>query len=233
MTGSPNIDAVIFDLDGVLIDSEGVWAAVRREFTENHGGHWEPDAQQRMMGMSAPEWATFMHRDLGVAPEPDEIVARVVVAMSSRYQERLPLLPGAVDAVERTATRWNLGLASSANRPLIDLVLEQSGLGMCFAVTLSTEEVRQGKPAPDAYLEVAGRMNVDPGRCAGVEDSTNGIRALRAAGMRTIAVPNREFPPDADVLDSADAVLTNLDQLTFEVIDPATPFRSSGLEANG
>jgi HAD superfamily hydrolase (TIGR01509 family) len=220
MTGSPNIDAVIFDLDGVLIDSESVWADVRRELTENHGGHWEPDAQQRMMGMSAPEWATFMHRDLGVALEPDEIVTDVVAAMSSRYRERLPLLPGAIDAVERTASRWNLGLASSANRPLIDLVLEQSGLGACFAVTRSTEEVRHGKPAPDAYLEVAGRMNVDPGRCAGIEDSTNGIRALRAAGMRTIAVPNRAFPPDADVLESADEVLTDLDQLTFKVIDP-------------
>jgi HAD superfamily hydrolase (TIGR01509 family) len=222
MTGSPNIDAVIFDLDGVLIDSEGVWDDVRREFTENHGGHWEPDAQRTMMGMSSPEWASYMHRDLGVAVEPDEIVAGVVAAMSSRYRDRLPFLPGAREAVGRVAGRWDLGLASSANRPLIDLVLDQSGLGASFAVTLSTEEVGRGKPAPDAYLEVARRLAVDPGRCAGVEDSTNGIRALRAAGMRAIAVPNRAFPPDADVLGSADAVITDLRQLTFDVVDPAT-----------
>jgi HAD superfamily hydrolase (TIGR01509 family) len=216
-----SIQAVIFDLDGVLIASEAVWAEVRRQFTLEHGGHWKPDAQQAMMGMSSPEWADFMQHDLGVALEPKQIVAGVVAEMSRRYRRQLPLLPGAAAAVSNLANRWPLGLASSANRPLIDLVLDESGLAVYLAETLSTEEVGRGKPAPDVYLEVARRMGVDPQRCAGVEDSANGIRALRAAGMRTIAVPNRDFPPDGAVLDSADAVLSDLGQLTFEVIDPS------------
>jgi beta-phosphoglucomutase-like phosphatase (HAD superfamily) len=215
-----NVHAVIFDLDGVLISSEGVWAEVRRQFALSHAGHWEPDSQRTMMGMSSAEWAAFMHEDLGVALEPGEIVAGVVREMSARYRRHLPLLPGAVEAVRRTAGRWPLGLASSANRPLIDLVLEESRLAPYFVVTLSTEEVGRGKPAPDVYLEVAGRMGIDPGCCAGIEDSSNGLRALRAAGMRAIAVPNRDFPPDAEALALANAVVQGLDQLTLDVIDP-------------
>jgi HAD superfamily hydrolase (TIGR01509 family) len=173
-----------------------------------------------MMGMSSTEWAGHMHDELGVGPAPGEIVAGVVAELADRYRRHLPLLPGAVAAVGRLAARWPLGLASSANRPLIDLVLDLSGLGASFAVTRSTEEVGRGKPAPDVYLDVAGRLGVDPRRCAGVEDSTNGLRALRAAGMRAIAVPNRDFPPDADALAAADVVLTGLDGLTPAVVDP-------------
>jgi HAD superfamily hydrolase (TIGR01509 family) len=212
------IQAVIFDLDGVLIASEEVWAEVRREFALSHAGHWEPDSQRTMMGMSSAEWAAFMHDDLGVALAPEEIVAAVVAEMSTRYRHHLPLLPGAREAVHRLGRRWPLGLASSANRPLIDLVLDESRLAPCFAATLSTEEVGRGKPAPDVYLEVSRRMGVDPRRCAGVEDSSNGLRALRAAGMRSIAVPNPDFPPDNEALASADAVVPRLDQLTAEVI---------------
>jgi HAD superfamily hydrolase (TIGR01509 family) len=204
----------------VLIDSENVWADVRRQFTTEHGGQWAPDAQRRMMGMSSLEWAAFMHDELGVALEPDEIIAGVVDEMASRYRSRLPLLPGASDAVRRIADRWPLALASSANRPLIDLVLDEADLAACFAVTLSTEEVGRGKPAPDVYLEAARRLAVAPERCAGVEDSSNGLRAVHAAGMRVIAVPNRDFPPDADALALADVVLSDLSELTVDVIDP-------------
>jgi HAD superfamily hydrolase (TIGR01509 family) len=218
--GSLNIQAVVFDLDGVLIDSENVWADVRRQFTTEHGGRWAPDAQRRMMGMSSPEWAAYMHDELGVALEPGEIIAGVVDEMASRYRTHLPLLSGASDAVRRLAARWPLALASSANRPLIDLALDEAALTACFAVTLSTEEVGRGKPAPDVYLEAARRLAVSPERCAGVEDSSNGLRALDAAGMRVIAVPNRDFPPDADALALADVVLSDLAELTIDVIDP-------------
>lgn len=171
------------------------------------------------MGMSSTEWAAFMHDELGVASAPGQIIDGVVGDMAARFREQLPIVPGAQAAVRRLASRWPLGLASSANRPLIDLVLDEAGLTSCFAVTLSTEEVTRGKPAPDAYLEVTRQMGAEPGRCAGIEDSTNGLRALKAAGLRTIAVPNREFPPSADALASADAVISNLDELTFAVID--------------
>jgi HAD superfamily hydrolase (TIGR01509 family) len=219
------IDAVIFDMDGVLIDSESTWAEVRRQFTLDHGGRWEHGTERKMMGMSSPEWATFMHEDLGVDLDADEIVDAVVEEMTKRYRERVPLLPGAVDAVRRLAERWPLGLGSSANRPLIDFVLTETGLAASFAETLSTEEVAHGKPAPDVYLEVARRLGVAPERCAGVEDSTNGIKALAAAGMRIIAIPNKEFPPDADVRASADIVISGLDELTLDVIDWPGPHR--------
>jgi HAD superfamily hydrolase (TIGR01509 family) len=215
------IEAVIFDLDGVLIDSEGVWADVRRRFTLAHGGHWPPGAQETMMGMASAEWAAFLRTKLGVALTDDEIVGGVVADMAARYRQRVPLLPGAPDAVRRLAERWPLGLASSANRPLIDLVLATAELAACFSVTLSTEEVGRGKPAPDVYLEAARRLGAAPDRCAGVEDSTNGLLALRRAGMRVIAVPNRDFPPDGEALAGADVVLDTLAQLTADVVDPA------------
>jgi HAD superfamily hydrolase (TIGR01509 family) len=213
------IDAVIFDMDGVLIDSERTWAEVRRAFALEHGGRWDDDTDRKIMGMSSPEWATVMHSELGVSPDPDEIVDGVVKEMTKRYRKSVPVLPGAIDAVRRLAERWPLGLASSANRPIIDLVLEEMDVATSFTATLSTEEVPHGKPAPDVYLAVAERLDVAPERCAGVEDSTNGIKALAAAGMRVIAVPNKDFPPEPDVLASADVVISTLDELTPRAID--------------
>jgi HAD superfamily hydrolase (TIGR01509 family) len=219
------IDAVIFDMDGVLIDSERTWAQVRREFALEHGGRWDDDTDRKIMGMSSPEWATFMHSELGVSPDADKIVDGVVQEMTKCYRDHVPVLPGAVDAVRRLAERWPLGLASSANRPIIDLVLEEMDLAMSFTATLSTEEVAHGKPAPDVYLAVAERLGVAPERCAGVEDSTNGLKALAAAGMHVIAVPNKDFPPDPDVLESADLVISTLDDLTPRAIDSSAPRR--------
>jgi HAD superfamily hydrolase (TIGR01509 family) len=210
----------VFDLDGILVDTEPLWADAKLEVTEAHGGRWRPQAPVEMLGMSGPEWAAFMHDELGVASALGQIIDGVVGDMAARFREQLPIVPGARAAVRRLASRWPLGLASSANRPLIDLVIHEAGLTSCFAVTLSTEEVTRGKPAPDAYLEVTRQMGAEPGRCAGIEDSTNGLRALKAAGLRTIAVPNREFPPSAEALASADAVISNLEELTFDVIDP-------------
>jgi HAD superfamily hydrolase (TIGR01509 family) len=214
------IDAVIFDLDGVLVDSEPLWEEVRRSFTTANGGRWSADAQKTMMGMSSGEWAHFMAATLGVAlPEP-EIVRGVVDDMAARYREGVPLLPGAVATVHRTAARWPLGLASSANRPLIDIVLRVTGLEAYFDATVSSEEVAHGKPAPDVYLEVSRRLGVSPTHCAAIEDSTNGLLAARAAGMRVVAVPRAAFPPDPDVLASADAIVPDLAGLEAGVIDP-------------
>jgi HAD superfamily hydrolase (TIGR01509 family) len=168
--------------------------------------------------MSSVEWSRYMADELGVRAEPEEISAEVVRRMLARYAERLPLVDGAVEAVERMAARWPLGVASSSNRELIDAVLELSGLAPFFRATVSSEEVARGKPAPDVYLEAARRLGVDPRRAAAVEDSHSGIRSARAAGMRVVAIPNASYPPDEDALAEADVVLASLDELTPDVV---------------
>jgi HAD superfamily hydrolase (TIGR01509 family) len=219
------IDGVTFDLDGVLVDSEPLWEDVRRRFAVTHGGRWEADAQRTMMGMSSGEWAQFMRQRLGVELPEREIVAGVVDDMAARYRDGVPLLPGAVEAVRRMAARWPLGLASSANRPLIDIVLATTGLDVYFAATVSSEEVPRGKPAPDVYLEVSRRLGVDPSHGAAIEDSTNGLLSALAAGVRVIAVPRVDFPPDPEVLAQADAAIPDLGALSVEVVDPAVRAR--------
>jgi HAD superfamily hydrolase (TIGR01509 family) len=213
-----SIDAVVFDLDGVLIDSEQVWDDVREELARERGGRWHERAQADMMGMSSTEWSRYMHDVIGLAEPPEEINAEVVRRMEARYAEHLPLVEGAVDAVKRLAGTFRLGLASSSNRPLIELVLKRAGLADLFEATVSSEEVEQGKPAPDVFREAARRLGVAPERCAAIEDSGNGIRAAHAAGMRVIAIPNRRYPPPAEALSLADVVLPSLAELTPEVV---------------
>jgi HAD superfamily hydrolase (TIGR01509 family) len=214
------IRAVIFDLDGVLIDSEQVWDTAREQLTKELGGRWHAGAQRDMMGMSSLEWSRYMHEDLGIDLPPQEISDEVVRRLQRLYRERLPLLPGAREAVERLAARWPLAVASSSNRPLIELVLGLAGIADRFRVTVSSEEVPRGKPAPDVYLEAARRLGVDAGDCAAIEDSEKGLLSARSAAMRVIAIPNREFPPGDEALAAADVVLDSLAQLTPDVVDP-------------
>jgi HAD superfamily hydrolase (TIGR01509 family) len=208
------IAAVIFDLDGLLVDSEPVWDEVRKEFTEENGGGWHENAQRDMMGMSSVEWSRYVHDRLGVQLEPERISQEVADLVADTYRERLPLLPGAVEAVRRLAAEWPLGLASSSNRHVIDLVLDLAEIAGCFQATVSSEEVPAGKPAPDVYLEAARRLGVEAAACAAIEDSTNGMRSAHAAGMGVIAVPNRDFPPERDALELADVALDSLEELT-------------------
>jgi HAD superfamily hydrolase (TIGR01509 family) len=212
------IEAVVFDLDGLLIQTEELWHEVREGLARDRGGRYDAEAQRAMMGMSSPEWSRYMHEHLGVPEPPEQIAAEVIARMAARYREHLPLIEGAVDAVERIAACWPLGLASSSNRPLIDLVLHLSGLDRLFRATVSSEEVERGKPAPDVYLAACRLLGVTPARAAAVEDSHAGIRSAKAAGMRTIAIPNRRFPPGEDALAEADVVLDSIAELTPEVV---------------
>jgi HAD superfamily hydrolase (TIGR01509 family) len=212
------IQAVVFDMDGVLIESEEVWDAVREQYVRERGGRYNAAIQRSMMGMNSREWSRHLHEAAGVPDEPDEINREVVRRMLAAYREHLPLIPGAVDAVRRLAARFPLGLASSSNRELIDTVLDVAGLADCFAATVSSEEVAHGKPAPDVYLEAARRLDVRPERCAAVEDSHGGIRSAKAAGMRVIAIPNPSYPPDDEALELADVVIRSLDELTADVV---------------
>ena len=207
------IEAVIFDLDGVLIDSEQAWASAREQLVRDRGGTWRSDAVRAMMGMSSPEWSRYMHEQLGVALAPEQIALEVVRDLERLYREHLPLMPGAREAVASLASRWKLGLASSANRPIIELVLDLADMREFFAATVSSEELAHGKPAPDVYLEASRRVETPPSRCAAVEDSTNGLRAAASAGMLVVALPNRDFPPTGAALSLADAVIGSLDEL--------------------
>jgi HAD superfamily hydrolase (TIGR01509 family) len=199
------LDAIIFDLDGVLIDSEQLWSSAREQVAREHGGTWTATATRAMMGMSSREWSRYMHDELHVEMTP--------------YGEGLPLLPGAVDAVAALRVRWRLGLASSANREIIALVLELADLARLFDATVSSEEVAHGKPAPDVYLEAARRLGARPAHCVAVEDSTSGLRAAAGASLTVVAIPNRHFPPEEDALRLADVVVDSLDELRPELID--------------
>ncbi|HLB18399.1 MAG TPA: HAD family phosphatase [Gaiellaceae bacterium] len=215
------IDAVVFDLDGVIIDSEELWDEVREDLARERGGRWSAQAQADMMGMSSTEWSRYLHEVVGLPEPPGEISREVVERMLARYSESLPLVDGAVDAVKRLAAHWRLAVASSSNRELIDRVLEVSGLAPYFEVTVSSEEVGRGKPAPDVYLEAARRLGVDAARSVAIEDSASGIRSAHAAGMHVVAIPNRAFPPPADVLTLASVVLESIEELDPEVVTAA------------
>jgi HAD superfamily hydrolase (TIGR01509 family) len=213
------IEAVVFDLDGVIVDSEQVWDDVREAYTREAGGTYTASATRDMMGMSSVEWSRYMAESLGVPGTPEEINAAIVERMLERYGEAPPLIPGAVDAVRRCAARWPLAVASSSNPELIEVVLDAAGLHDVIPVVVSSQEVARGKPAPDVYVEAARRLGVDPHACAAVEDSHNGIRSAKAAGMRVIAIPNPHFPPDPEALAHADIVLRSIAELTVAVIE--------------
>jgi HAD superfamily hydrolase (TIGR01509 family) len=216
------IEAVVFDMDGVLVDSEHIWDQVREQLARERGGRWSDRAQADMMGMSSVEWSRYMHDVIGLAEPPEKISDEVVRRMQARYERDLPVVPGAVAAVRRLAGAYRLGVASSSNRPLIDAVLSVTGLAPLFEATVSSEEVARGKPEPDVYLEAARRLDVEPARAAAIEDSTNGIRSARAAGLRVIAIPNRRYAPPDDALALAHVVLSSLDELTRNVVSAGT-----------
>lgn len=211
--------AVVFDLDGVLLDTEEIWDEVREALVGERGGRWSGRAQADMMGMSSREWSRYMHDELGLAEAPEEISAEVVGRMLERYRRRLPLIDGALAAVERLAARCPLALASSSNRELIDTFVQETALEQIFRVTVSSEEVGRGKPAPDVFLEAARLLGVDPRSCTAVEDSSSGLLAARAGGMRVVAIPNRAFPPSEEALAAADVVLERVGELTAAVVE--------------
>ena len=210
-------DAVIFDLDGVLVDSERIWNGAKEALVRETGGVWRDEAPHVMMGMSSVEWAAYLHEELGVPMDVEAINRDVVGRMQDTYRRSLPLLPGAGEAVRALGERWPLALASSSNREVIDLVLELSKFR--FGVTVSSEEVARGKPAPDVYLAAASGLGVAPERCVAIEDSSNGLRSAAAAGMTVIAVPNPHYAPAPDALELAAATVPVVGDVTPELVE--------------
>ena len=208
------VEAVVLDLDGVLVDSDHIWHEVREGLARERGGRWTDRSEADMMGMSSTEWSHYLHEVVGLAETPRELNDEVMWRMLDRYSRELPLIDGAVDAVRRLRTTFRLAVASSSNRELIEAVLDAAALADLFEVTVSSEEVPRGKPAPDVFLAAAQRLGVAPERSAAIEDSANGIRAAHGAGMRVIAIPNRRYPPAAEALELADAVLDSITGLS-------------------
>lgn len=212
------IEAIVFDLDGVLLDSERIWDRARREVVGGHGGHWREEATAAMQGMSSTEWSEYLRTALGVPLSPKDISGLVVENVLGHYGRELPLVPGSTAAVRRMR-RWPLAVASSSNRQVIDRVLEMAGLEDTFEATVSSEEVARGKPHPDVYLEAARRLGRSPRRLLAVEDSANGLRSALSAGMTVVAVPNAAYPPPTEVLQRSALVLEGLDGLTVEAVE--------------
>jgi HAD superfamily hydrolase (TIGR01509 family) len=212
------IEAVVFDLDGVLVDSEPVWEQVRRQVVAESGGTWAPDAQSRLMGMSTAEWARYLSEDLGVGLPADKVAALVVDRMAERYRDELPLLPDAAEAVRRMAAHWTIGIASASPPRLIGAVMEAASIRAYVTAAMSADQVARGKPAPDIYLAVTDRLGIAPERCVAVEDSTNGLRSAAAAGLTVIAVPRPAYPPEPSALGLARLVLPSLSGLTHEAV---------------
>ena len=214
------MEAVVFDMDGTLTDTESTWDVVRRSLADEDGVPWPEGATQAMMGMSTQEWSAYLVEVVGLRGTPEQAARRTIEGLQKIYRTELRVLPGAPEAIARIGSRWRLGLASSSPRLLIDQAAAAMGVLDRFATTMSTEELHDGagKPAPDVYLEVCLRLGVEPQRAVAVEDAPNGIRAAHAAGMKVVAIPPHFHPPTPDVLALADVVIDSLDELTSDLV---------------
>ncbi|HEU4673163.1 MAG TPA: HAD family phosphatase [Candidatus Limnocylindrales bacterium] len=225
-------EAVIFDLDGVLVDSEIWWDDARRDWAAEHGRPWTEDDRRAVMGANGREWSRTMRERLGLDVAPESIEAGVVARVVARYRtEGPPRIDGAVEAVEATAELVPVAVASSAHRDVIAAAIAGLGLGDRFTAVVSSDEVARGKPAPDVYFETARRLGVAPEQIVVVEDSYNGVLAARAAGMLVILVPNATIPPAPGAVEAADVVLGSIRELDPSALGigaPAGPDRGGG-----
>ena len=215
-------EAVIFDLDGVLLDSEQRWndgqGGTRhrdRRHLARRGG--AGDDGHELAASGRPICATSS----ACRGRPSASTARSCAAWRRATRRGCRCCPARSSASAPWPTRWPLGLASSSNRELIDLFLDVAGVRDLFRATVSSEEVARGKPAPDVYLEAAEGVGVDPRRCVAIEDSENGMRAAHAAGMTIVAVPNPHYPPDGEALALAAATVEVPGEITPELVASA------------
>jgi len=212
------VRALLFDLDGVLIDSEPVWERVRRDFVEKYHRTWSAEVQRSMMGVRTTVWSATLSELLGGGLAPESVADAVIGEMAATYRSALPLIGGATEVVRSLSGQYPMGLASGSPRVLIDLVLELAGLTDCFRCVLSTDEISRGKPMPDPYLELARRLDFEPADCVAIEDSTNGLLSALAAGTRVIALPRVDRMPGAEVLERAAVVLGDISELTPQLL---------------
>ncbi|MET3806253.1 HAD superfamily hydrolase (TIGR01509 family) [Nakamurella sp. UYEF19] len=207
--GPVRFGGVIFDLDGVVADTEHLWDASWAACSVAAGQPWGHADSETLLGLSVPEWSAELARRNGDhSPEGAIRAAKFCIdyILSAIDDGRGELMDGGRELVEYAAARGPIALATSSARPIIDHLLTRNGLAGMFSATVSSAEVPRGKPSPDVYQEAARRSGLDTGPAIGIEDSSNGIRSAHAAGLYVIAIPNRQFPPAADVLALADHV---------------------------
>jgi HAD superfamily hydrolase (TIGR01509 family) len=212
------IQAVIFDMDGVLVNTEEYWWEARVAFADRLGKHWSFDDQRAAMGRNTVEWAHVMQQRLQIDMPLDEIIEQVRGEVINRLEAHLPLLPGAIEAVQSAASAYRVALASGSPTQVIDKVMSMTGLDRVFEFIVYGDNIARGKPEPDIYLETARQLVLEPARCLGIEDSANGIRALKAAGMYALAVPSPGFPLPDDVLAIADRELPSLEAFSVALV---------------
>ncbi|MEO0561286.1 MAG: HAD family phosphatase [Chloroflexota bacterium] len=206
------IEAVIFDNDGLLVDSEPVWDQVRAAMAHERGIDWNTDDHKAVMGVSTQEWADYMIQRLKLDIPEEAVVQAVIKRMEASYRQQIPFLPGALTAVELAAQHRPTAIASGSHPALLDIITGDERLQPYLQLVVSADEVARGKPHPDVYLEAATRLGVAPESCLVLEDSGNGILAGKAAGMIVIAVPDERFPPSVEKLNQADYILEDLEQ---------------------
>ena len=215
------IRAVIFDMDGLLVDSEPYWERARAEYCRALGCDWRPQDELTVKGANSPEWAARILERCGFSLPPAEIIAGVSQRMLDLYRQHLPLLPGAIEAVRLLAAHFPLAIASSSPPELIEHAMAEAGIRGCFQVVVSADRTGRGKPSPDVFLAAAQQLNVPSVAIAVFEDSSAGIMAGRAAGMYVIAVPNGHYPPSETALAQADVVLRTLGEVRLDLLtDP-------------
>ena len=220
------IQAAIFDMDGLLLDTEKYWDSARHMYAAEHGGHWVDADQEAVMGLNSREWARYMQRRFNIALSEEAIIEAVIERMIGMYQRSgAPLLPGATEAVHALSQRVPLAVASSSPRRIIEVALETAGLRPAFQAIVSSDDVARGKPHPDVYLEAARRLATPPEACLALEDSTNGLLAAQAAGMTVIAVPNVVFPPSGAALAGSSLILSSLTDLDLAALPGLPPVR--------
>lgn len=212
------IEAIIFDMDGILIDSEPVWDAARARMAARLGKTWDKNDHEAVMGVSTAEWVAYMIKRLEPNMSHAEVQEEIARNMRELYTQEIPFMPLAIDTVDLAKSLYRVGLASGSIRELVDIVTTSPSLKGKFEYALSADQVERGKPWPDVYLKTCELMNVDPRNCLCIEDSGNGILAGKAAGMRVIAIPDERFPVKPEKLKEADLVLSSLEQVTKELL---------------
>lgn len=213
------VEAVIFDMDGVLVDSEVYWKRAREGFAGALGKVWTMDDQRAAMGRNTIEWAQVMRERLHLEMPPEQVMEDVIGRVLAQCDAYLPLRPGAVEAVHKAAGRYRVALASGSPTRVIEYVMKRTGLDQIFETMVFGDTIPNGKPAPDIYLEALRRLGVTPERAVGIEDSGNGIRSLHNAGMGIIAAPSPEFPLNEDILKLAQRVIASLEDFSVELVE--------------